>query len=145
MLTVEQPILAAVVARSEEPKVQLAAWGIAFSIVLVLSAPSISMLAASTALSRDRASYRQGRRYMLWICAGLTAAHFLLVFTPLFDFVVLGVFAPPPELVEPVRSSARIMLPFIPSLAVRRFQYGVLIRNDMTRALSFGTLMRLLL
>lgn len=54
MLTVEQPILAAVVARSADPKVQLAAWGLAFSIILLLSAPSISMLAASTSLSRDR-------------------------------------------------------------------------------------------
>ena len=41
MLTVEQPVLAAVVARSVDPKVQLAAWGLTFSLVLVLAAPSI--------------------------------------------------------------------------------------------------------
>ena len=81
MLTVEQPILAAVVARSVDPKIHLAAWGLAFSLVLMLSAPSISMLAASTALSRDKESYRRGRGYMLWLCVGLTSAHFLLAFT----------------------------------------------------------------
>lgn len=145
MLTVEQPILAAVVARSVEPKVQLAAWGLAFSLILVLSAPSISMLAASTALSRDRESYRRGRGYMLWLCVGLTSAHFLLAFTPVFDLVVLRLIAPPPEIVEPVRSGMRIMLPFIPSLAVRRFQYGVLIRCDQARAVSVGTLLRLVI
>ena len=37
------------------------------------------------------------------------------------------------------------MLPFVPSLALRRFQYGVLIRCDQTRAVSLGTLLRLLL
>ena len=145
MITVEQPILAAVVARSIDPKVQLAAWGLAFSLVLVLSAPSISMLAASTALSRDRESYRRGRQYMIWLCVGLTSVHFLLAFTPLFDFIVLGLISAPAELAEPVRSGVRIMLPFIPSLALRRFQYGVLIRCDQTRAVSLGTLLRLLL
>ena len=145
MITVEQPILAAVVARSIDPKVQLAAWGLSFSLVLVLSAPSISTLAASTALSRDKASYRQGRRYVIWLSVGLTAAHFLLAFTPVFDLVVFGLISAPSELAEPVRSGVRIMLPFVPSLAIRRFQYGVLIRCDQTRAVSLGTVMRLTL
>lgn len=145
MITVEQPILAAVVARSFDPKVQLAAWGLAFSLVLVLSAPSISTLAASTALSRDKASYRQGRRYVIWLSVGLTAVHFLLAFTPVFDLVVFGLISAPSELAEPVRTGVRIMLPFVPSLAIRRFQYGVLIRCDQTHAVSFGTVMRLIL
>jgi len=145
MITVEQPILAAVVARSFDPKIQLAAWGLAFSLVLVLSAPSISTLAASTALSRDKASYRQGRRYVIWLSVGLTAIHLLLAFTPVFDLVVFGLISAPVELAEPVRTGVRIMLPFIPSLAIRRFQYGVLIRCDQTRAVSFGTVMRLIL
>ncbi len=143
MITVEQPILAAAVARRADPKVQLAAWGLAFFMVLVLSAPSISMLAASTALSKDRVSYRQGRRYMLWLSVGLTGLHLLLAFSPVFEFVVLGLISAPAELVEPVRNGVRIMLPFVPSLAIRRFQYGVLIRSDMARAVSAGTSMRL--
>lgn len=145
MLTVEQPVLAAVVARSVDAKVQLAAWGLTFSLVLVLAAPSVSMLAASTALSRDRASYRRGGSYMLWLSAGLTAAHFVLAFTPVFDFVVLRLIAPPPEVVEPVRTGARILLPFIPSIAIRRFQYGVLIRCDQARAVTIGTMVRLMI
>ncbi len=145
MITVEQPILAAVVARRAEPKVQLAAWGMAFFLVIVLSAPSISMLAASTALSKDRASYRQGRRYMLWLSVGLTGLHALLAFTPVFELVVLGLISAPAELVEPVRNGVRLMLPFVPSLAIRRYQYGVLIRTDMARAVGVGTSMRLAL
>ena len=145
MITVEQPILAAAVARSGNPKVQLASWGLAFSVTLALAAPSISMLAASTALSRDRTSYRRGRGYMLWLSAGLTFIHFLLAFTPLFELVMFGLISAPPELAEPVRSGVRIMLPFVPSLAIRRYQYGVLIRCGRTRAVSLGTVMRLLI
>lgn len=145
LLTAEQPILAGLVARSAEPKVQLAAWGLAFPLILILSAPSISMLSASTTLSKDWDSFRRGQKYMLWLVGGLTFVHFLLAFTPLFDFVVNRAIAPPPELIEPARMGVRILLPFVPSLAIRRFQYGVLIRFDHTRAVTLGSLVRLLL
>ena len=145
MITVEQPILAAAVARSGNPKIQLAAWGLAFSLALALAAPSISMLAVSTSLSRDRVSYRRGRGYMLWLSLGLTLVHFILAFTPAFELVVLGLISAPLELAEPVRSGFRILLPLVPSLALRRYQYGVLIRCGKTRAVSLGTVTRLLL
>ena len=82
---------------------------------------------------------------MIWLSVGLTSVHFLLAFTPVFDLVVFGLIAAPAELAEPVRSGVRIMLPFVPSLALRRFQYGVLIRCDQTHAVSIGTVMRLVL
>ncbi|MDE0198482.1 MAG: hypothetical protein OXK78_09825 [Caldilineaceae bacterium] len=143
MITVEQPILAAAVARSGDPKIQLAAWGLAFSLAIALAAPSISMLAVSTSLSRDRMSYRRGRGYMLWLSLGLTFVHFILAFTPAFELVVLGLISAPLELAEPVRTGFRILLPLVPSLALRRYQYGVLIRCGKTRAVSLGTVTRL--
>ena len=145
MITVEQPILAAAVARSGNPKIQLAAWGLAFSLAIALAAPSISMLAVSTSLSRDRMSYRRGRGYMLWLSLGLTFFHFILAFTPAFELVVLGLISAPLELAEPVRTGFRILLPLVPSLALRRYQYGVLIRCGKTRAVSLGTVTRLLI
>ena len=145
MITVEQPILAAAVARSGNPKIQLAAWGLAFSLAIALAAPSISMLAVSTSLSRDRLSYRRGRGYMLWLSLGLTFVHFILAFTPAFELVVLGLISAPLELAESVRIGFRILIPLVPSLALRRYQYGVLIRCGKTRAVSLGTVTRLLI
>ncbi len=143
IMTFEQPLLAAAVARTADPRVQLAAWGITFPIALILAAPSMVMLATSTTLSKDWASYRTVRRYMLLITAVMTGIHVLLAFTPLFDLVIVGIISPPADVVEPVRTGLRLMLPWCFSLALRRFNYGVLIRFDHSRAVTIGALVRL--
>ena len=48
MMSVEGPFLAAVIARLGEPKFNLAAFGVAFSIALVVEAPIIAILSASS-------------------------------------------------------------------------------------------------
>ena len=54
MMAVEQPAIAAVVARLPDPEVGLGAYGgVVFPIALVVEAPVIMLLAASTELSRD--------------------------------------------------------------------------------------------
>ncbi len=143
IMTFEQPLLAAAVARAADPKVQLAAWGIAFPVALILAAPVMVMLATSTTLSKDWASYRKVRRYMLLITVGMTLLHALLAFTPLFDLLIVRIIAPPAEVIEPVRTGLRLMLPWCFSLALRRFNYGVLIRFDHSRAVTLGAFVRL--
>ena len=143
VMTFEQPLLAAAVARTLDPKVQLAAWGIAFPVALILAAPVMVMLATSTTLSKDWASYRTVRRYMLLIATVMTTMHALLAFTPLFDLVIVGIISPPADVIEPVRTGLRLMLPWCFSLALRRFNYGVLIRFDHSRSVTLGALVRL--
>ena len=61
----EGPAVASVVARMADPKINLAAWGgIVFPLSLMVEAPIIMMLAASTALCRDWISYVKLRRFM---------------------------------------------------------------------------------
>ena len=50
MMAAEGPFLAAVIARLPEPKHNLAAYGIAFSIALLMEAPVIMIMGATTAL-----------------------------------------------------------------------------------------------
>ena len=67
LMAVEQPMLTATMGRMADEKVQLAAWGsVVFPIALVVEAPIIMLLAASTALCEDWVSYRKVRRFM-WI------------------------------------------------------------------------------
>ena len=140
----EQPLISAVLARLAEPTVQLAAFGgVVFPIALMIEAPIIMLLAASTALSKDRASYRKLYRFMMGAGGLLTLLHALLVFTPLYNIIVVGLLSPPPEVVEPARLGLAAILPFTWSIAHRRFQQGVLIRFGYARAVSVGTLIRL--
>jgi hypothetical protein len=142
-MTVEIPFISAIIARNPEPEVNLAAWGLVFSIALILASPAMMLLSASTALSKDWPSYRKVERYTWAITALLTALHALLVFTPLFDFVVVRLMAAPDQIIAPSRTGLIIMLPYVAALAYRRFNYGVLIRFGYTKAVTYGALVRL--
>ena len=66
LMGMELPILSAVVARLVEPEINLAAYGgIVFPLALIIEAPIIMLLAASTALSKDWASYKKLYTYMM--------------------------------------------------------------------------------
>jgi hypothetical protein len=144
MMGFELPAVSAVMARLEHPEISLAAYGgIVFPIALLVEAPIIMMLAASTALSRDRDAYRKIGRFVHAAGASLTALHVLVAATPLFDVVVRDLLGAPPEIRGPARIGLWIMTPWTWSIAVRRFQQGLLIRAGRSRTVGVGTAVRL--
>jgi hypothetical protein len=144
LMAAELPALSAIVARLSEPEINLAAYGgLVFPICLIIEAPIIMLLAASTALSKDWDSYVKLRRFMMRAGAILTAVHILLAVTPLYYVVIEGVIGAPAEIVEPARLGLIIMTPWTWSIAYRRFNQGVLIRFGHSRAVGFGTMIRL--
>lgn len=145
LMSIELPAVSAVVARLADPTIHLAAYGgIVFPLALLIEAPIIMLLAASTALSRDADAYHRLRRYMMASGAFLTGLHILIAFTPLYYVVVEGLIGAPEEIVEPARIGLMIMTPWTWSIASRRFHQGVLIRFGRSRLVSLGTLVRLL-
>jgi hypothetical protein len=145
LMAMELPALSAVMARLPDPEINLAAWGgVVFPVSLIIEAPIIMLLAASTALSKDIASYRWLRSFAIRAGAALTLLHILIAFTPLFDFVAGTLIGTPPEIQEAARLGLRLMTPWTLSIAVRRFNQGALIRFGHSRAVSIGTVIRLL-
>jgi hypothetical protein len=144
LMSIELPALSAVVARLENPEINLAAYGgVVFPLALIIEAPIIMLLAASTALSKDTASYQLVRRFMMIASAVLTVIHILVAFTPLYYVVVDRIIGAPPEIIEPARIGLMIMTPWTWSIAYRRFNQGVLIRYGYSRSITVGTLVRL--
>jgi len=144
LMALELPALSAVMARLANPKINLAAYGgIVFPIALIIEAPVIMLLAASTALSKDWNSYRKIRKFMMISGGSLTAIHALVAFTPLYDLISKHIIGAPPEIIPAARTGLMIMLPWTWAIAYRRFNQGVLIRFDHARTVSVGTLVRL--
>lgn len=144
LMGLELPVVSAAIARLPEANVSLAAYGGAvFPIALLIESPIIMLLAASTALARDEASYRLIRRFMRLAAGSLTLLHALVAFTPLFDLVVVHLLGVPEAVREPARTGLRIMLPWTFAIAYRRTQQGVLIRFGRARAVTMGTAVRL--
>jgi hypothetical protein len=140
----EIPALSAIVARLPNPAINLAAYGgIVFPLALIIESPIIMLLAASTALSKDKASYQFIHRFMMITAAALTGLHILVAFTPLYYFVVEKILAAPQVIVEPGRIGLMIMTPWTWSIAYRRFNQGVLIRFGHSKTVGIGTVIRL--
>lgn len=144
MMGLELPAVSAVMARLPQPTVSLAAYGgVVFPLALLIEAPIIMMLSASTALSRDWPSYLLLRRAMVTMGGALTVLHAAIAFTPLYDVVVARVLGIPADILEPARLGLQIMTPWTMSIAYRRTQQGVLIRYGNSYAVGVGTAVRL--
>jgi hypothetical protein len=144
LMAAELPVLGAVVARLADPAINLAAYGgVVFPLALIIESPILMLLSASTALSKDWASYRKVWRFMMTAGALLTALHALVAFTPLYYVIVRGVLGVPEAIVEPARLGLMIMLPWTWAIAYRRYHQGVLIRFGHSKAVGAGTAVRL--
>jgi len=144
LMGAELPALSAVIARLENPKINLAAYGgIVFPISLIIEAPIIMLLAASTALCKDYDSYRKLWRFMMISGASLTVLHILIAFSPLYYVVAEELIGAPAVIVEPARIGLMIMTPWTWAIAYRRFNQGVLIRFGHSKAVGVGTVVRL--
>jgi hypothetical protein len=144
-MSIELPIINAVVARLANWDINMAAYGgIIYPLALIIEAPIINLLAASTALSRDWDSYLRLRKIMMWMGGALTVLHALIAFTPLYDFIVNVILHSPAEVVEPGRIGLMFMLPWSFSIGFRRFQQGAMIRHGRAGMVGQTTLIRLL-
>ncbi len=145
LMAIELPLISAVIARLPYPEISLAAYGgVITPLALIIESPIIMLLAASTALSKDWASFQKLRRFMMVAGASLTFLHILIVFTPLYYFIVEQVMDVPQVIVEPAHIGLIIMIPWTWSIAYRRFNQGALIRFGHSKTVSMGTLIRLL-
>lgn len=143
MMGIEQPVIAAVIARLPDPELSLAAYGgVVYPLALVIEAPIIMLLSASTELSRDRASYRALQAFTHRAGAVLTMLHLLVAATPLYEIIVASVFAVPEAVAREARLGLLMMLPWSWAIAWRRLGQGVLIRFGHSRTVGVGTLWR---
>jgi len=144
LMGAEGPAISAIVSRLAEPTINLAAYGgLVFPLALLVEAPIIMMLAASTALSQDWASYLKLRRFMNRMGAVLTAIHIIIVATPLYTVIARDVIQAPEEIIGPARIGLAILVPWAWAIAHRRFHQGVLIRYGHSLQVGLGTVVRL--
>jgi hypothetical protein len=143
MMAFEGPFLAAVIARLALPKYNLAAWGVAFSFALIIEAPVIMIMSASTALVENRLSFIKLRNFT-YILNGI-CTFFMLVFLipPVFYFITMDLIGLPETVARLTYIATVILLPWPGAIGYRRFYQGILIRYNLTRRVAYGTILRL--
>jgi len=144
LMGLELPLVAATISRLGDPAVHLAAYGgVVFPLSLLIEAPVIMILVASTALCKDWSAYKLIRNFIVCLGGVMTVVHVVVAFTPVYGMIVQDLLGAPEVIVEPGRIGLQCMTPWTLSIAVRRFLQGVVIRGGQTRLIGLGTLVRL--
>jgi hypothetical protein len=142
MMSVEGPFLTAVIARLPNPTENLAAYGIAFVLALVIESPVIQFLSASTALVSNRDTYVAMRRFAYRANILLTLVLLGILLPPVFNLLASGLLRLPDEVARITHTALLLMLPWPAAIGYRRFQQGLLVRNNLTRLVAVGTVLR---
>ncbi len=143
MMSVEGPFLAAIIARLAEPKYNLAAYGVAFAFALIVEAPIIMIMSASTALVNDNQSFLSLRNYTYFLNTVITVFMLLLLIPDVFYYISMDLMQLPQKVADLVYWATIILLPWPGAIGYRRFYQGILIRFDLTRRVAYGTVIRL--
>lgn len=143
MMSIEGPYLAAIIARMGEIKFNLAAYGVAYAIGLVVEAPIIMIMSASTALVQDRDSYIKLKRFTYFLNLIITLVMLILVIPPVFKTMVVKVIGLPPVVDDLAHIAVALLIPWPAAIGFRRFYQGLLIRAGLTRRVTLGTGVRL--
>ena len=142
-MSIEGPFLAAVIARMMEPKFNLAAYGVAFSFALMIEAPVIMIMSASTALVKNRQSFIRLRNFIYALNSVVTLLMLVFIIPFIFDFFTIGLIGLPQQVADLTYNAMVILLPWPGAIGYRRFYQGILIRNNQTRRVAYGTVIRL--
>ena len=144
MMALEAPWIQGVISRKPDSETQLAAFGLIFSLSILIETPIIMLLATSNALARDRQSYLRLWRFMLAINLCVAVIAVLMAFTPLLDLYLGSVLNIPAHIIEAARPGMKIMICWGAFIGYRRFHQGIVIRFGNTRYVGFGTAIRVL-
>jgi len=144
MMSVEGPFLAALIARSSEPKFNLAAYGVAYSLALIIEAPIIMIMSASIALVKDSQSFYKLRNFTYATNGLITLVMLIVITPPVFYFLTEDLIGLPIEVSTLTHIATIILIPWPGAIGYRRFYQGILINNNLTRRVAYGTVIRLL-
>jgi O-antigen/teichoic acid export membrane protein len=142
-MSVEGPFLASIIARMGDPKFNLAAYGVAFSFALIVEAPVIMLMSASTALAKDYSSFKKLRKFTYFLNGIITLFMLVLLIPQIFEFIAIDLIALPLEVERITYLAFWALLPWPAAIGYRRFYHGILIRNNLTKFVTLGTVVRL--
>lgn len=143
MMSVENPYLASFIARLPEPKYNLAAFGVAFSFALIFEAPIIMIMSASTALVSNRDAFYKLRRFIYTLNTAVTVIFLIGLIPPVYYYITETLINLPTEVAHLTHGSLLLLLPWPAAIGYRRFYQGILIRNNLTNRVAYGTIVRL--
>jgi hypothetical protein len=143
MMVLEPSIINIGLGRTSAAELALAAYGVAFSLALLVEAPILMLLDASVARAADRAAFGLIRRFAFGLGILVTAVGLIVSLTPLYGLIVEDLMNIPASIAAEARPTLQILAFWSLPIAWRRANQGVLIRLEKTASISLATAVRL--
>lgn len=136
LLLLSQPIVGAALARTARPELSLAAWPVAYGLMLIFRSAGLALPEVVIALLNEQGAPRLVRRFCLTIGVCSSALMTLLAFTPLAAFYLTRLIGLSPELARVAVPGVRfsILVPWL--MAVQGWQRGRLMNLKVTEPIT---------
>jgi len=143
IMALEGPFLAALIARMPQAKYNLAAYGVAFSFAVLVESPIIMLMTASTALANNKRNYLKMLRFTQVLNGAITLLFVVILIPEIYHLVTRQLMGLDPRVSALTYRGLYLLIPWPAAIGFRRFFQGILIRNNRTRRVTYGTLIRL--
>lgn len=135
-------IVNAGLARTADPTIALAAYGVARGVLSMIDSFLQTVRPAAVALIRDDRSYRMVRVVVALQALFMTLGIAATAFTPLGDWLFVTVLGVAPPVARGARLAMAVFVPMPACMAWRCFQQGLLIAHKVTTHVLLGALSR---
>ena len=143
LMAAEGPIIASFIARLEGSKENLAAYGVAFSMGLLMEAPVVMIMSAAVKLVKDSVSYFSLRNYTFLLCLAVSAVYGISMIPSVFKLWTQDFMGLTSNVSELTFLAMAMLCPWPGMIGYRRFYQGILIRMNRSRYVALGTWFRL--
>jgi hypothetical protein len=100
-------------------------------------------MSASTALVKDAKSFYKLRNFTYILNTAITVLMLIGLIPFIFYFIAEDLIGLPHEVARLTHVASIILLPWPATIGYRRFYQGIMIRNNLTRRVAYGTIIRL--
>jgi len=101
------------------------------------------IMSASTALVKNRQSFIKLRNFIYALNTVVTLFMLAFIIPGIFHFFAISIIELPQHVADLTYKAMIILLPWPGAIGYRRFYQGILIRNNLTRRVAYGTVIRL--
>ena len=143
MMSVSTPVINAGLARLPHPEINLAAFGLAFTLGIFLESPVFSLQQAVVAWYGGKGPLRPLVSFALGVGILVMAWEGAIAFTPAAPFILQRLLGADRELTGPAVHALRLSILFPPLVAVRSVYQAVLITRRRATPIAVGTFVRL--
>lgn len=144
LMTCQQPVINAALARTIDSTTVLGAYGIVISLAVLLESPIQMILHAANALVKDRHSFILVKLLMVSLSLIMVGIGGLAFATRFAHFLLGALLALPQNVANQAHSALLIMIPWPLVIGWRRFYQGLLISAGNSKAVGCATGFRIL-